>query len=335
MTNIEFLKVNPIGNLIWTNLFNDEHRISSCWSLQKSIDNNLLSSFHLIYFDKFGSYPQVTKFDQEGNVMWDYQGTEEMEVGGFVYMTELSDSNIVVNYRLEGNQSHDYRFLWLDKNGEYMNEIFVESILKDELLIANMETGKGDYFFTYGRYSKDDPDDLVPDIEYGMITKYNNQGDTIWAHWYQHPQYEGNRKNHYIYDIVELDNGDIWALGEIQDYDGDNVRRVWVFKINEFGCMEEGVNDCVTITSSIDNYLLNDDLKIIPNPTEGIFYLQTENIDQIKKVEIFDFTGKMKTAFYNPVEKMNISNFPSGVYMIRAYLKNGSWVNKKVLKINE
>jgi Secretion system C-terminal sorting domain len=81
-----------------------------------------------------------------------------------------------------------------------------------------------------------------------------------------------------------------------------------------------GTND-VTIINNI---------KIYPNPTTGIF---TISIKEDASVKMYDMFGKLiYTSKANIGEsKIDISNYPSGIYLIQVETENGS-VTKKIIK---
>ncbi|MBK9022804.1 MAG: hypothetical protein IPL69_02150 [Saprospiraceae bacterium] len=69
-------------------------------------------------------------------------------------MTELSDSNIFLTYKVnkffdpEFFDLHPYppTFIWLDKNGKKMKEHVIRMDRKHDIYISEIEAGKGDYF---------------------------------------------------------------------------------------------------------------------------------------------------------------------------------------------
>ncbi|MBK6451014.1 hypothetical protein [Candidatus Brachybacter algidus] len=90
----------------------------------------------------------------------------------------------------------------------------------NEVYISELKSGKGGLFYVYGQltiYNDDHFNDF-----YGFITKYANNGDTIWTHTYRHPSYNQEDYFHYINDLIEEDNGDLTVLGSIAPIGGKN-----------------------------------------------------------------------------------------------------------------
>lgn len=82
----------------------------------------------------------------------------------------------------------------------------------------------------------------------------------------------------------------------------------------------------ITTTLGVQNVNLKNLLKIYPNPTEAIFYI--DSTIEISKIEIYNMMG-VKLNEYNEVQKINISNISTGTYILK--LKNST--NKDFYKI--
>lgn len=90
------------------------------------------------------------------------------------------DPEFVSKYRI-----YPPTFLRLDKNGKVIGENVLR-ITKDKgVYISGLLRGKGNYFFAYGESDADTGAE-----RYGLITKYANNGNTIWTHTYRHHDYD-------------------------------------------------------------------------------------------------------------------------------------------------
>ena len=82
-----------------------------------------------------------------------------------------------------------------------------------------------------------------------------------------------------------------------------------------------GLNKVASLTS----------LTIFPNPSNGIFKIQTN--EKIQAIEIFDINGKLIGNDFNSTQsKVDLSNEKAGIYFIRLQTVNGEWISKKVMK---
>jgi len=88
-----------------------------------------------------------------------------------------------------------------------------------------------------------------------------------------------------------------------------------------------------------DKLLILDDLKVYPNPNEGLFNLEfTEGTNALIKIYVYDFTGKI--LFADELEssngiytqEINIQNEPAGIYFL-LIKQNDASQTRKIEKI--
>ena len=61
--------------------------------------------------------------------------------------------------------------------------------------------------------------------------------------------------------------------------------------------------------------ITSSDVKIYPNPTRGIVYIEGSKIE---KVIVYDYQGKILMSFQESIpEKLNFTNYPQGIYLVR------------------
>jgi len=76
--------------------------------------------------------------------------------------------------------------------------------------------------------------------------------------------------------------------------------------------------------------------QIFPNPTSGPLNIKWNSTNGIQDIELYDLTGKQLKNYSinkssNNIE-INISNTPSGVYIIRFITTNGEVISRKIIK---
>jgi len=184
----------------------------------------------------------------------------------------------------------------------------------NEVYISELKSGKGDYFYVYGQltiYNDDHFNDF-----YGFITKYANNGDTIWTHTYRHPSYNQEDYFHYVNDLIEEDNGDLTVLGSIAPIGGKN--EVWVFRVNSEGCF--GTDSCDQFTLADHDVILTEPsgIKCFPNPTKGIVTLSGLPFNETYNIRIYSIDGRLiiSTKERNPSE-IDLSHMNAGIYLIQ------------------
>jgi len=329
-------KIDTRGNEIWSKDYNTELKKSYVFDMLPSKDGNLFVSSKAEFYNKILSYGQLMKIDTSGNIIWRTDGTEYFSNGATPgWIAELSDSSIVMTYEISKRTDADFlhkgwsayptRMKWYDKDGNPTREKLLVYPRKDEMYLNQVEAGKGDYFFGYGAYIKDEPDDYITRYPYGLLTKYANNGDTIWTHRYQMSAFDTNNVYFQIKDIEELDNGDIVAMGDI--YVPGEEYKIWLFKVNSEGCF--GADSCEEIqrTDILEIEQGYQPLAIYPNPAKDIIRITLSEKNKWQRWRIYDLTGRLR-------KKGSIDNKPdftisdlkdlgSGMYIVKVYNGKG------------
>lgn len=73
-------------------------------------------------------------------------------------------------------------------------------------------------------------------------------------------------------------------------------------------------------------------LKIFPNPSEDLIFIELENETRIYKKELFDITGKLVFVDTTESNKLNISRLKKGIYLIKIHDFKGNFSTKKIIK---
>lgn len=330
-------KSNENLKTIWTKYYESDIGYSFPWNLNTSFDGNLFMSYTLRYESEFRSNGYVMKIDTSGDVIWKTVPMELIDGGAApMLFAELSNSNIIVTYRKNMWDDYDWwcclvpftpTFILLDKNGNILNENVLKLDKKQNIEILGFQSGNGDYYFAYGR-RQFDTDPGVRNF-FGFITKYTNEGDTIWTKLYRHPDYNIESMLHAVKDIIELDNGDIVAMGDI--YPMGEKSNIWYFKVDSNGCFSRGnCNDEIQILTNIkgSEYIKNN-IFIFPNPCTDQLNIVSDGI--IEKIEFYGLEGRLQFILsVVDTPTIDIANFKKGYYLLKIYLMSGDVINRKV-----
>lgn len=85
----------------------------------------------------------------------------------------------------------------------------------------------------------------------------------------------------------------------------------------------------IDVPTNVLENTLNDKIKIYPNPSNGIFEIQGENINSVK---IIDIKGEqIKTEIKN-FKKIDLTEMEKGIYFAKIYTNNGIVIRKIVLE---
>jgi len=313
-------KFNQYSDVDWQKKYNSNIELSYPWKMVSSIDSSLIVSSGIHFFNELGRYTQLKKIDSNGNVIWTTNGNERLTHGAVpVWVTELSDGSILQSFEVDKQGEPGYifgdwntepiRLVWYDGEGIVINDKTINYPKADEMHYSNIESGLGDYFYTYGNYSKDIVD--ADDFYFGILSKYNNDGSLIWTHKYQNPDYEGSHTLHNITDIIEMENGDIVTLGTVQRLGFSG--KLWMMRLNSFGCLNNV--DCNEIVITDLENIEDEKIEISPNPTTGIVNIKGTDIDA-KSFRLLDAHGRYIDELSIYSEMLDLNHLPNGIYFL-------------------
>ena len=88
----------------------------------------------------------------------------------------------------------------------------------------------------------------------------------------------------------------------------------------------------VTNTTGFD-YIEPSTASVFPNPSSDVINISLDK-GQLLKIELFSITGRLifKKDLNSRTYALNISDYPSGVYLVRVFNQNNDIVNTKILK---
>ena len=109
---------------------------------------------------------------------------------------------------------------------------------------------------------------------------------------------------------------------------------MFVLFISDDSLRSNGWNANYTSTTLSNNdFSLNQNIKIYPNPTSGIFSIQS-TLDENIKVQIFDILGKqvLKSIIINKgINTIDASELSKGIYQLKFNNENGSSTQKLII----
>ena len=297
-----------------------------------SLDGQLIQSNSFTHYDKVGRFSQLRKLDENGEIIWSTEGNEPFDNGSVpTRVAQLSDSNIVQSYVINEFSwppsdffDHPIKLKFYNNQGDSTKAIKSQTPKIVEPILSHLESGKGDYFFAYGAFNDVDDD-------YALLTKMNLQGDAIWNHKYQHPDYSGTSTLHLILDIEEKDSGDIVILSQI--YPVGQKSLIWLFSVNSDGCMSDDPCDDPCDEIIVDNINTPDqknELELYPNPATNKVHVDHQNIDSYT---IVDLQGKMvirQQFLKNQV--IDVSELTPALYFIIFY-QHDEFFSSRIIQI--
>lgn len=120
-----------------------------------------------------------------------------------------------------------------------------------------------------------------------------------------------------------------WKLFASDNYTGDTgTINGWTLQVCTRQTQSLGIKET--------NSPLADDIKIYPNPSDGNFFVKSQNIKGEVKINMFDSSGRLiYTSAYksegNTTKEFNV-NVPKGVYVISINSSKGTYNSKLIIK---
>ena len=339
---INVKKLDTLGQEVWSRNYNNTSYYTYVTQAIVSSDNNLLLS--AIKQDQvFVGLPksQLTKINNLGNIVWEISGIEKIPNGAVLAdLAELSNGNLVQLYEVDKFDDLEYRSVynpfpvrmdWYDPDGNFLFHKYIEYPKLEQFERGDIIAGNGDYFFVTGSHR----DNELPSERYGVVTKFSNEGDTIWTKQYYHSDYPELDDFRFIRNLVELNNGDLLLMGMIESENEGGFINAWFMRVNEHGCFGTAeCDDLVTSTETdIDLSLL--DIKIFPNPATDILQITSGADRPIQGATLYDFSGQklMEIDLPNNGQSnldISVAEFLEGNYILSLELKGGKVVTEMV-----
>lgn len=279
----------------------------------------------------------LAKYDLNGALIWvkNDAGTGEIESKTIA----TSEGNIYITGRFSG--SAKFGSLMLNSVGQsdtyiakYNEKGNVEWIDMHSGLFANEGNSiviKNSRVYMVGVFGSEisigDTSLVCNASRDAYVCCYNTRGDFIWATDFG----AQSGSNHVLGNTIAVDNkGAIYVAGEYSG--GASLGGSDLKPIGSFDMFLVKLID-LKIPSSISNLTQTSKMTIYPNPNNGIFNIEVNQLNS-SGISIFDHSGSL--LFQKDVydgEQINIAHFPKGIY----FLKNESMLGHvcKVLYLKD
>jgi hypothetical protein len=121
--------------------------------------------------------------------------------------------------------------------------------------------------------------------------------------------------------ITGINNADI-AIGDV---DGNGTKDIIIVGYSTTRIAEMYTNSGAIL--NVEKAVTSENLNIYPNPTNGLLNMNSRN-NNVKKAQLFDITGRMVKDINVNSSTIDITSFPSGIYMLKLDFKSSSIINK-------
>jgi len=333
-------KIGLNGSQKWYKTYFPEYKYTYSWGTSTTLDGHLLLNNGVVYKHITGRHPQLVKIAPNGNIIWEYVSDETtLYLNSKNCGTSLSNGNYLLVYPDDKRNDIDYWindwhfgpiiFEWVDRSGVFIKNNLTIFKAKLDIDFKDLEAGRGDYFFGYGKYWDSEFDNY-----YGFITKYSNDGDTIWSHKYIYSDQDSTNIYHTINDIYERENGDIIVLGSRKD--PWETKEIWLFFINENGCMSDEDCEEIIVKAKGVTYSINSQIDIYPNPAHSYLDVHLNGNTHWNTWTIHSTNGQLmkesKAKEHNDFRIDGLEGFPPGLYFLKMTSKDEITTTGKFIK---
>lgn len=110
-------------------------------------------------------------------------------------------------------------------------------------------------------------------------------------------------------------------------YTGDNSN----YQFGNFTTVSQNAFSCLSVTNGIDEELVNDQIKVYPNPNEGKFTLEFNQVNV--ELKIFNIFSELiySTEILDTKNEFDLSHYPNGIYLISLKSDKGTSYSKIVI----
>jgi len=105
-----------------------------------------------------------------------------------------------------------------------------------------------------------------------------------------------------------------------------------IYFADQYNNVIRKINDTNIVTSTNKLIVKGEEVRVFPNPNDGVFNLYLSNINNRCNVEIFNYLGEkiyaQSLSQVQDITTLNLNNQPSGIYLFRVITKNGDMVSE-------
>jgi hypothetical protein len=293
-------------------------------------------------FSTWNADARVLKLDSNLNLVWDRQ-VNIISGGGCNVVNHQNKYYTVLSTHLDSTWNFSYLFgraslTRLDLNGNIIWQKYYGRKERPMLPSDLIQCANGDYILCGSHYN--DSYQLK-----SWLMRADSIGNLKWWKDYTAKTLpvQDTISENYLYDVLELPNGDIAAVGWCGGSSINPLQQTWLLKVDSNGCF--GIGNCPTnITTGINDIgaLSKADAQITayPNPFKdelNINYsiLDFERTAQLQLIELASGlvidTVELTQSF--GTKQFNTQNMANGLYVLSLKQNNKPSVNFKVINI--
>lgn len=334
-SKVSLIRTDPSGNKIWEKLYGLSQFDYYPYSIAVTTDNGFALGGWLRQDGYSDKDPFIIKTDSCGNEEWFLNLGGDMVDGPYTCVDSTLDGNIIIGTILQdlpsgGNERGRIYYTKLDNNGNLIwqkqygeNKVWnrIETIrsLEDGNIVATGSTFRNNQ--------------TSPKPSVGWILYTSSIGDSLWYREYSILQ--GEYSLNQLSDVIPTDDNGYILCGVVYpNYPDTGKINTWVIKVDSLGC--ESPEFCWTYDNELfDTDMIISELVIYPNPASQIVRFEIDGtcFKKDTRIKIYNIFGEVMAQLFLATDeeflKFNVTDWPTGIYLIRAEKKAESIRNGK------
>jgi hypothetical protein len=318
------IKFDSELNLIKTHIdtFSESNVI---WDISIGPDS-LLTCF-IIQKNRFQPFDirRIEKYDKDLNLVWKYIPDTLLSNMINIHGTVLNDGRIVYTYFTWGYPSRLPNVRCLDtvsKQNAWQYDY--PKISQHARNIYGMKQLKNGDILLIGEYVSKVSAPHINGSPYLMRLDLN--GTRKWERTYVEWDTDGEDKGGVLWDAIELDNGDLMAVGFVRN---NGKWDPLLIRTDADGCIDQSTPSCPTVqifdlmTGAVD--VIGDKKTVImPNPASDYIIIKNEELVFPVRYHMYTHTGQLISSGQTDMSgSVNINSLTSGLYLLNISDQNG------------
>ncbi len=294
-----------------------------------------LTTYHQIEFGQSEvNYRKIYKFDNNFDTVWTY--TSELNDDNSVLPRgcELHDGRTILSFMnpLPGSRLiHSVRAINSDSTVDWQHNYGVTGS-RTRYILRLKTLANGDIMGS-GNYSELTQTPKINDSPW--LFRMSPDGELLWERTYfDIDTNDMESRRGALFDFVELENGDIIAVGYFRYEDDDML----IMRVDSNGCLDS--DDCHEVnilTKSNELQTVLENIILYPNPAVSVLNITCETNQYQLTFDIVDMLGQVVAGGFliNGQTNQNIKELNNGLYIVNLYDQGRLITSEKFVKIGE
>lgn len=268
---------------------------------------------------------RIEKYDKNLNLVWKYIPDTLLSNPIKLYGTVLENGNIFYTYFTWGHPTGLPNFRCIDTLTKKTLWQYDFPLISSHArtVFRTKQLKNGDILIT-GKYTTKASEPRIGDSPWLM--RIDQNGNRKWERAYVEIASDGEDKTGALWDAIELDNGDLMAVGFVRN---NGKWDPLLIRTDADGCIDQSTPSCPTVqiidlmTGAVD-FIGDKKTVIIPNPASDYIILKNEDLVFPVGYHMYTHTGQLISSGQTDMSgSVNINSLTSGLYLLNISDQNG------------